>query len=322
MAFGLNRSELFTRQGHSGSAVTFPRILGIECVGVVEAAPDSPLEPGQKVAAVMGGMGRAYDGSYAEYTLVPAKYVMPVATALPWETLAAIPEAFLTARGSLVTSLNVRKGHTLLIRGGTSSVGMAALIFAKDLGVTVVATTRSPAKKPALIANGADHVLIDRGSISDAVRHLFRSGVTHVLELIGPATLLDSLKAAARQGVVCNTGILGNEWVLSEFEPMAAIPSGVHLTTFLSETVDASTSTSELQKVLDAASDGRYTVKANRVFLLDEIVEAHRYMETNQATGKIVVKVSRWANRAKTQAERYAGDIVPATAEEIQRDGP
>jgi NADPH:quinone reductase-like Zn-dependent oxidoreductase len=120
MAFGLNRSEIFTRQGHSGSAVTFPRILGIECVGVVEAAPDSPLKPGQKVAAVMGGIGRAYDGSYAEYTLVPAKYVMPVATVLPWETLAAIPEAFLTARGSLVTSLNVRKGNTLLIRGGTS----------------------------------------------------------------------------------------------------------------------------------------------------------------------------------------------------------
>ena len=151
MAFGLNRSELFTRQGHSGSAVTFPRILGIECVGVVEAAPDSPLEPGQKVAAVMGGMGRAYDGSYAEYTLVPEKYVMPVATALPWETLAAIPEAFLTAWGSLVTSLNVRKGNTLLIRSGTSSVGMAAATLAKSLGVTVVATTRSAAKKQALI---------------------------------------------------------------------------------------------------------------------------------------------------------------------------
>ncbi len=165
MAFGLNRSEIFTRQGHSGSAVTFPRILGIECVGVVEAAPDSPLKPGQKVAAVMGGMGRAYDGSYAEYTLVPARYVMPVTTDLPWETFAAIPEAFLTAWGSLVTSLNVRKGNTLLIRGGTSSVGMAALILAKDLGVTVVASTRSAAKKQALIANGADHVVIDNGSI-------------------------------------------------------------------------------------------------------------------------------------------------------------
>ncbi len=291
MAFGLNRSEIFTRQGHSGSAVTFPRILGIECVGVVEAAPDSPLKPGQKVAAVMGGMGRAHDGSYAEYTLVPATHVMPVVTDLPWETFAAIPEAFLTAWGSLVTSLNISKGNTLLIRGGTSSVGMAAVILAKDLGVTVVATTRNAAKKQALMANGVDHVVIDNGSISDAVRELFPAGVTHVLELIGAATLLDSLKTAAPRGVVCNTGILGNAWVLKEFEPMAAIPSSVRLTTFLSETVDASTATSELQRILDAASDGHYRVNPNRVFRLDEIVEAHRYMEANQATGKIVVKV-------------------------------
>ena len=85
---------------------------------------------------------------------------MPVATDLPWETFAAIPEAFLTAWGSLVTSLNVRKGNTLLIRGGTSSIGMAALTLAKDLGATVVATTRSPKKKEALIANGADHVAV------------------------------------------------------------------------------------------------------------------------------------------------------------------
>ena len=77
----------------------------------------------------------------------------------------AIPEAFLTAWGSLVTSLNVRKGNALLIRGGTSSVGMAAVIIAKELGATVVAATRSAAKKQALIAKGADHVVIDNGSI-------------------------------------------------------------------------------------------------------------------------------------------------------------
>ena len=292
MAFGLNRSEIFTRQGHSGSAVTFPRILGIECVGVVEAAPDSPLKPGQKVAAVMGGMGRAYDGSYAEYTLLPATSVMPVTTDLPWEAFAAVPEAFLTAWGSLVTSLNVSKGSTLLIRGGTSSVGMAAAMLAKNLGATVVATTRNPAKKQALMANGADHVVMDNGSISEAVRELFPAGVTHVLELVGTATLLDSLKTAAQRGVVCNTGILGNAWVLKEFEPMAAIPSSVRLTTFLSEAVEASTSTSELQRVLDKASHGHYRVIPDRVFRLDEIVEAHRYMESNQATGKIVVRVS------------------------------
>ena len=83
-----------------------------------------------------------------------------------------------------------------------------------------------------------------------------------------------------------------DEEVIIASDKPAAIPSSVRLTTFLSETLDASTSTSELQKILDAASDGRYHVNLNRVFRLDEIVEAHRYMESNQATGKIVVKVS------------------------------
>src|SRR5947209_7544947 len=80
-AFGLNRSELFTRQGYS-PGVTFPRVLGIECVGVIQAAPGTNLQVGQTVAAVMGGMGCQYDGSYAQYTLVPASQVMPLPTEL------------------------------------------------------------------------------------------------------------------------------------------------------------------------------------------------------------------------------------------------
>ena len=110
-AFGLNRSEMYTRQGHS-PGVRFPRVLGIECVGVVEEGGGTDLAPGQKVAAVMGEMGRAYDGGYAEYTLVPASQAMPLTTDLPWETLAAIPETFLTAWGSLVEALDVQAGRS------------------------------------------------------------------------------------------------------------------------------------------------------------------------------------------------------------------
>jgi NADPH:quinone reductase-like Zn-dependent oxidoreductase len=91
MAFGLNRSELFTRQGHSPS-VRFPRILGIEAVGTVEDAPGTNFANGDLVATVMGGMGRTFDGSYAEYTCVPAAQVRTVKTRLPWDTLGAIPE--------------------------------------------------------------------------------------------------------------------------------------------------------------------------------------------------------------------------------------
>ena len=113
-AFGLNRSEMFTRQGHS-PGVRFPRVLGIECVGVVADPSDSGLAAGTTVAAVMGGMGRDYDGGYAEYALLPADRLMTLTTTLDWPTLGALPETFLTAAGSLDVMAAVA-GQRLLIR--------------------------------------------------------------------------------------------------------------------------------------------------------------------------------------------------------------
>lgn len=289
-AFGLNRSEMFTRQGHSGDAVPFPRVLGIEAVGVVEAAPGTDLQPGQMVTAVMGGMGRAYDGSYAEYTLVPASQVMPLQTHLPWTTLAAIPETFITAWGALAAT-NVQPGQTLLIRGGTSSVGMAAASLAKDREITVVATTRNEAKATALTENGVDHVVIETGEIATVVRQIIPDGVDGVIELIGTKTLLDSLRCARTKGVVCFTGILGNEWALPNFEPFLAIPPFVRLTTYTSEIVTAVNSGAALQNIVDGVADGRFQVNIDRIFQFDEIVEAHQYMEQNKAKGKLVVVV-------------------------------
>jgi len=97
---GLNRSELMTRQGHSPN-VTFPRVLGIECVGVVAESTDPELPAGRPVAAIMGEMGREFDGGYAEFALLPNALLMPVRTALDWATFAALPETYLTAQGSM-----------------------------------------------------------------------------------------------------------------------------------------------------------------------------------------------------------------------------
>ena len=289
-AFGLNRSELFTRQGLS-PGVMFPRVLGIECIGIVEAAPDTTLPVGQTVAAVMGGMGRAYDGGYAEYTLVPASQVIPLQTTLPWELLAAIPETYLTAWGSLFDAMEVQPGQSLLVRGGTSSVGMAAIALAKDKGLQVLATTRNEEKREALRENGADDVVIDTGQIADEVKRRVPGGVNGFLEIIGTVTLLDSLQAVAPKGMVCFTGLLGNAWVMHEFEPMAALPSTVKLTTYKTEDVTAANSTQALQQIVDGVAAGRYRVSVDRVFHFNEIVEAHRYMEENRAKGKLVVVV-------------------------------
>lgn len=292
-AFGLNRSEMFTRQGHSGPAVKFPRVLGIECVGVVEDASDSPLKPGQTVAAVMGGMGRDFDGGYAEHALLPAGQVMAVETRLPWQELAAIPETYLTAWGCLVEAMEVEAGQRILVRGGSSSVGMAAIALGKDLGLTVAATTRSPAKAEALRAAGADEVIIDDGRIAAAVKRLFQEGVDGVVELVGTVTLLDSLRCAAPKGFVCYAGMLGNQWALERFEPMPAIPSTVRLTTYTTHTVTAANSTEPLQRIVRAVEEGRLRLHLDRVFRFGEIVQAHRYMEENRATGKLVVTVAK-----------------------------
>lgn len=287
-AFGLNRAELFTRQGDS-PGVEFPRVLGIECVGLVVEAPDTPFVPGEKVAALMGGMGRQFDGGYAEYTLVPASSVFSIKTDLDWATLGAIPEMFQTVWGSLTVGLEIQAGQTLLIRGGTSSIGMTTTRLAKEMGLTVLATTRNPQKADKLRANGVDHVVIDDGRIHQKVCEIVPNGVDRVLELVGTVTLRDSLKCATVGGIVCMTGILGNEWTMKDFTPMGDIPTGVKLTSYagIADYLDPQL----LQKFVDDVATGRQQVNLDRIFRIEEIQIAHRYMESNQATGKLVVVI-------------------------------
>ncbi len=285
-AFGLNRSELHTRLGLAGDAVTFPRVLGIEATGVIEAAPGTELPVGAKAVAMMGGMGRTFDGGYAEYTLVPAASVVPVETELDWARLGALPEVLQTAWGSLTVGVALPEGGSLLIRGGTSSVGLMTAILAKRRHATVFSTTRRPDRADALRAIGVDHVIVDDGRVADAVRAIAPDGVDGALELVGAPALRDTLRACRRGGTTCFTGMLSNQWIVEQFYPIDFIPTGVRLTAYGG---DASDLPSEVLADIAAATHRGEIEWPIEVYAMDDIARAHEDMEHNRVTAKQVV---------------------------------
>lgn len=287
-AFGLNRSELHFRRGVADFG-SLPRIPGIEATGVVEVAPGGELEPGTQVATLMGGMGRMFDGGYAEYVVVPAAQVLPFRSTLDWSLLGAVPEMLQTAAGSLRVGLEAQAGQSVLIRGGTSSVGLATAVLAQRRGMTVLATTRREAARDLLARHGVDHVLIDDGEIAARVREIVPGGADAAVELVGTSTLKDTLHSVRQGGTVCFTGMLSDTWTIPDFSPMDWIPNGVRLTAYSGGAVDLSPAA--LQDFLDAVQAGRASVPLGRVYSLDDVVQAHRDMEEGIVGGKAVVVI-------------------------------
>ncbi|GAF41903.1 dehydrogenase [Agrilactobacillus composti DSM 18527 = JCM 14202] len=281
--FGINRSEIFTRLGYS--PVTFPRILGIEGVGVIAQTTDaSRLPVGQKVVSLMHGMGRAFDGSYAEYALLPNASIYPVNTQLSWPELAAVPETYYTAYGSLL-NLKIQQAKTLLVRGGTSGVGVAAMQLAQALvpGLQVTGSTRQPEKFAIMQRAGFQDTVLDDH------RHLQTTAkFDAILELVGPDTLMDSLTHLQVGGYACFTGELSGmddaRWTIADFDPFG-IPAGAYLTHFSSEAANAQA----INDLLQLIETHHINVQPVQVFDLAHTAAAQGALDQKTSFGKVVV---------------------------------
>jgi NADPH:quinone reductase-like Zn-dependent oxidoreductase len=290
-AFGLNHAETYMRNGSWGEVAQVP---GIECAGTVQADPSGQLAGGTAVVAMLGGMGRTRNGSYAELVTVPASNVVPVSTSLSWTDLTALPEVYATAWAGLHQNLRLQPGQTVLVRGATSSLGQAAVNVAADLGATVIATTRQPGRAALLRDLGASDVLIDDGQLATQVQD-HGTAVDCVFDLVGNSVLRDSLRVVQPRGRVCQLGFLGGLEPVRDFNPIADVPTGVQFSFYGSAFVLGSESFPlaeiPLAEMIARAEAGRYQAKPVRVFGFDQIVEAHRAMEEGTAVGKMTVAV-------------------------------
>ena len=285
--FGINHAELHMRRGEWAEAA---EISGIECVGIVDSCPGGEFPLGAKVAALMGGLGRTINGSYAEYTRVRAANVALIESDLPWSDLAALPETYAVAWTCLFRNLNLTAGQTLVLRGATSSFGQAALKMAVAAGARVIATARSPKRFAMLEDLGASRAELER---HDLAAHLAESKqIDAVLDLVGNSTILDSLDMLRRGGTACLAGWLGGLDPIGDFNPLLRMASGVNWNffgSFVFGTPGFPLSDVPLEDIARQVAEGKLDAKPTRILSFDQIHEAHRVMEAGEAGGKMVV---------------------------------
>ena len=292
-AFGLNRAEAVTRAGGSGAAVTFPRILGIECVGRVTDGGGTDLRPGQRVAAAMGGMGRSHDGSYAEKTVLPRSSVFAIETDLDWATFGAIPETFLTAWGCLRTAEALDGPARVVMRPGASALGLAVAQIVVDRGGEIVGLTRSEHKRTALLAGGMSEVLVGTGPVANDVLARWPQGATAAIDTVASDdSVADDLALLATGGRLTIAGSLAESYRTASSSTVGQAMARDDVDFYASEDLETTRDTPILQAIVDKVADGSYRAGIDRVVGFGDLVEAHEGMEANAYAGKVVVVLS------------------------------
>ncbi|MFD1472131.1 zinc-binding dehydrogenase [Companilactobacillus mishanensis] len=278
-AFPVHRYEVLTREGGSPS-VKFPRVIGVEAVGeIYETTEDSEFEIGEKVITLMGGFGREFDGSYEEYALVPNDQLYPVHYNGAWETLATFPETFYTAFGALKAT-HLHEGQHLLVRGGTTAVGMAAIELAKTMGLVVTGTSRHESNLGMITTVTADNAVLDTNGVLETDEMY-----DGVIDMIGNPVLENTLSHLKVGGTCTVLGMVTGEWKINDFDPFEFM-SNKYLTYYDSTNVDPQL----VDEMFDIINTNDLQIPIAKIFKLSDIQEVHKYvMESPRNIGQVIV---------------------------------
>ena len=293
-ALGLNRAESMFRSGHYLEQPRFPARLGYEAAGTVEALGEGVqgLKVGDAVSTIPAFSQNQY-GVYGDTAIVPAFAVAKHPASLSWAEAAAVWMQYATAYGALIDIAGLRAGDTLLIPAASSSVGIAAIQIARMIGATPVALTRGSSKRKALLDAGAAHVIAteEQDLVAEAKKLTGGKGARIVFDPVGGPTVAKLTVAMAERGILILYGALSTEPTPLPLMDVVGKSLTIRGYVLFEITGDPRRLERARKFIVDGLSAGKLKPVVAKTFPLEQIVEAHRYMESNQQVGKIVVTV-------------------------------
>jgi NADPH:quinone reductase-like Zn-dependent oxidoreductase len=294
-ALGLNRAESMFRSGQYNELPVFPSRIGYEAAGVVDAIGEGVSEcaPGDSVSVVPSDGSIGKYGTYGEYAIVPERYLVKHPSSLSFVDAAAVWMQYLTAYGALIEIGNLTKDDFVVIPAASSSVGLAAIQIANLVGATPIATTRTASKRDALLAAGAPHVIVtDEEPLADRIRELTEgAGARVVFDPVAGPGLHALVEGTAFGGIVILYGALSPEPTPLPLFP--ALLGALNIRGYrLFEITEVPERLARAKRfVLDGLASGQLKPILAKTFALDRIVDATRFLESNQQFGKVIVTV-------------------------------
>jgi NADPH:quinone reductase-like Zn-dependent oxidoreductase len=293
-ALGLNRAESMFRSGQYLENPRLPARLGYEAAGTVAVL--GPGVQGFKVGdavSIIPSFSLNDYGFYGDLANAPVHAVTHHPTSLSWEEAAAVRMQYLTAYGALIDIGKLTKGDTLLIPAASSSVGLAAIQIANKVGAVSVALTRGQSKRKALLDAGAAHVIAsdEQDLVKEVLRITGGKGARVVFDPVGGPTVTKLVQATAQLGIVFLYGALSTEPTPLPLFDLLAKWATIRGYVMMEITSDPQRLERAKKFINDGLADGSFKPLIARTFPLDQIVEAHRFLESNQQIGKVVVTV-------------------------------